>query len=73
MSIVDSQWWQQAFELTNQEVLRHRDMLAEGATFQEIVLSAEDNGEDMISLAKRLNVSFESIADALDNRDTVKI
>ncbi|MNQ11046.1 hypothetical protein D3C85_239010 [compost metagenome] len=73
MSVVDSNDWKQAFVLTKAEVERHRTMLTEGASFEELVRLAEDAGEDMVALAERLNVTFESIADALDNRDTVKI
>lgn len=74
MGLVDSKDWAQAFLLTKQEVARYRASLLEGATFEELVCLAEDAGEDIQSLADRLGVTVEQIADVLDNRDnTVKI
>lgn len=73
MSVVDKMNWEQAFVICRQEVEKLRAQLAEGASFEDVVMAAEDAGEDIQSLAERLNVSVEQIADILDNRGTVKI
>lgn len=73
MSVLDQRDWAQGFVLTKQEVEKYRAKLTEGASFEDLVLAAEDAGEDIQSLAERLGVTVEQIADVLDNRNTVKI
>lgn len=73
MSVVDRKDWDQAFVLVKFEVDKYRENLTVGASFEDLVLAAEDTGEDIQSLAQRLGVQVEMIADVLDNRNTVKI
>lgn len=73
MGVLDQRDWAQGFVLTKQEVEKFRATLTEGASFEDLVLAAEDAGEDIQSLAERLGVTVEQIADVLDNRNTVKI
>lgn len=70
MGVVDNQDWLRAFDMAKEEVIKLRAELSEGATFEELVFAAEEAGEDIVSLAQRLGVSIERIADALDNRNT---
>lgn len=75
MSVLDQREWAQGFLLTKQEVEKLRITMSEGASFEELVYAAEDDGEDIQTLAERLGVTVEQIADVLDNRNsnTVKI
>lgn len=73
MGVLDTKDWTKGFILCKEEVARLRDELNEGASFEELVFAAEDGGEDIQTLAERLGVTVEQIADTLDNRGTVKI
>lgn len=73
MGLLDVSEWNQAAVLCKEEVARLKAELTEGASFEELVYAAEDAGEDIMELSERLGVDVTRIADALDNRGTVKI
>jgi hypothetical protein len=73
MGLMDVSEWQLAARLCKEEVAALKAELTEGATFEELVYAAEDAGEDIMALSERLGVDVNRIADALDNRGTVKI